>query len=180
MSRSFERSLKHLIGIEGEYSDLSFDTGGKTKFGITEKVAKEHGYQGEMKDLTVEFASSIYKKSYWDISKLSSVSNFSEYVAYEIFECSVNCGVSVAVKFFQRSLNAFNKSEELYSQIEVDGVLGDKTLETWEAFRKIRGRQADEVMLKALNGQQVSFYIRLAEKGENYKKTVYGWILKRT
>lgn len=44
----FEEALKHTLGIEGEYSDHPSDSGGKTRYGITEAKARAWGYDGPM------------------------------------------------------------------------------------------------------------------------------------
>jgi len=179
MSRSFERSFKKLIGIEGGYSDHPQDPGKKTKYGITEAVARESGFTGDMKDLTLEFAKSIYKEKYWDISKLTSVSEFSEDLAFKLFEVSVNCGVRNSIRFFQRALNALNKNGELYDDLKVDGILGEKTLSSFRSFYKARIRDGASVLIASLNGQQVSYYIAITEKNEDLRSFYYGWIKNR-
>ena len=60
MSR-FDRCVNKVIELEGGYSDHSCDRGGKTKYGITQRTAREHGYTGDMRDLTLEEAKDIYK-----------------------------------------------------------------------------------------------------------------------
>ncbi|OUJ77248.1 hypothetical protein BXA17_19190, partial [Acinetobacter baumannii] len=62
---NIEQYLDELIKREGGYVNNPADRGGATKFGITEAVARENGYKGNMKDLPLEFAKSIYKKQYW-------------------------------------------------------------------------------------------------------------------
>ena len=67
MNTTFITAFEKVIGIEGGYSDDPDDRGGKTKFGITEAVARAHGYRGEMRDLGLTTARKIYKSSYWDV-----------------------------------------------------------------------------------------------------------------
>ena len=59
---AFEKLLKH----EGGYSNHPADPGGKTRYGITEAVAREVGYRGNMNELPLELAQRIYKEKYWD------------------------------------------------------------------------------------------------------------------
>ena len=44
--------LASIIFYEGGYSDDPDDPGGKTKYGITERVAREYGYLGSIEVLT--------------------------------------------------------------------------------------------------------------------------------
>jgi lysozyme family protein len=104
-----------VVGIEGEYSDDPKDPGGKTKFGITEDVAREHGYVGEMRDLSLDFAEHIYKQSYWDVCKLDQILAWP--LKLFIFDAAVNQGVQPAIKMLQQALNT-----------EQDGVIGPTTL----------------------------------------------------
>ena len=40
---NFDTALKHVLQIEGDFSDHPDDPGGKTRFGITEDVARRAG-----------------------------------------------------------------------------------------------------------------------------------------
>ena len=51
--------INALIEREGGYSNHPADKGGPTCFGITESVARAHGYRGAMKDLPRDEAVAI-------------------------------------------------------------------------------------------------------------------------
>ena len=57
---SFDTEFQRVVLIEGGYSDNPLDSGGKTKYGITEAVARAYGYTGEMRDLPLSVARAIY------------------------------------------------------------------------------------------------------------------------
>ena len=80
----FERALQHTLGIEGGFSADAADSGGATRWGITEAVAREFGYQGEMKDLPLEFAADVYRQKYWNLLQLDLVAALNEQVATEL------------------------------------------------------------------------------------------------
>ena len=60
-----ERLLEALIEREGGYVDHPADRGGATRFGITEAVARAHGYRGPMRLLPRDEALAIYRRLYW-------------------------------------------------------------------------------------------------------------------
>lgn len=50
--KSKDEIFDAVLGKEGGYVNHPDDRGGPTKWGITEKVARAHGYRGDMRDLT--------------------------------------------------------------------------------------------------------------------------------
>ena len=62
---NFDNAFTKLIGFEGGFSDDARDPGGKTRFGVTEAVAREVGYRGDMRELPVDLAKRIYAERYW-------------------------------------------------------------------------------------------------------------------
>lgn len=173
----FEFAFEHLIMLEGGYVDDPMDSGGKTKYGITESVAREHGYHGSMKDLSLEKAKEIYRKDYWDALCLDDVSEYSYDIAYELFDTGVNMGVVRATKFLQRSLNVLNNRQSYYDDLSVDGVMGNKTITAFNAY--MEKRKTSMVLLRMLNCLQGAFYIDLAERREKDERFIYGWFLNR-
>jgi len=89
---SFDTSIEPILQIEGGYTDNPADSGGPTKYGITEHVARANGYQGPMQDLPESMAKSIYKLQYWDPLRLDDISALSSNVADELFDTAVNAG----------------------------------------------------------------------------------------
>ena len=57
--------LISLIDREGGYADHPADKGGPTCFGVTEAVARAHGYAGPMRNLPRAEAAAIYRRIYW-------------------------------------------------------------------------------------------------------------------
>jgi len=54
-----------VVGREGGYVDNPDDKGGPTRWGVTEKVARAHGYTGHMRDLPRATAVAIFEADYW-------------------------------------------------------------------------------------------------------------------
>lgn len=180
MPTAFETALEDTLHIEGEFSDDAADSGGATRFGITEATARQHGYTGEMDELPLSFARKIYRASYWDQLLLDKVASIAgEEVAAELFDTAVNMGQDVPGKFLQRALNVFNRRESAYADIKVDGIIGPKTLQALREFVADRGEEGRDVLRKTLNGLQCAKYVELAENTVKNERFVYGWIRKR-
>ena len=172
--------ISKVIGIEGDYSDHEDDSGGKTRFGITEQVAREFGYEGDMRELPPYIARDIYTANYWDEMNLDRIEDFSDDLAYELFEYGVNAETHRAIKALQRVLNAFNNDQQQYEDIGVDGIIGPKTLSALNQFQEVRGREGLDVICNAINGIQCAYYIELAEANpEKYETFAYGWVRHR-
>lgn len=179
MSEAFGDAISELLGIEGDYSDDPADSGGNTRFGITEAVARRHGYTGPMRTLPVSLAKGIYRADYWDAQNLNAVAMFSRRIALEMFDTGVNMGISQAGEFLQMSLNAFNRQATDYPDVEVDGEIGQATINALAAFIRRRGKDGETVLLRALNALQGAAYIELAERREKDERFVFGWFLQR-
>lgn len=171
--------INGIIEREGGYVDDPNDSGGATCWGITEDVARRHGYTGVMKDLPRDLAFTIYSMSYWDKLKLDEIFNLSELVAEEMADTSVNMGTERAGEFLQRGLNALNCAAKYWPDLKVDGMVGSKTLHSLSEFLDIRGSQGEIVLHRTLNGLQLSFYVELVEKREKDETFFYGWVLNR-
>ena len=192
--------IEHALELEGIFSDDKDDSGGATKYGITEKKAREHSYLGNMVDLSRDFAIMVYRDDYWDKLKLSNfLIHGLNSSCYELFECAVNCGTGTAAKFLQHSLNALNQRRKTLSpwdsgwltDLKVDGVVGKKTLWWLDNFlsegtryRKSgvptgRVNRIDNLIASMVNAQQGTYYINLAETRRKDRKYVKGWFEQR-
>lgn len=177
---AFYPQIEKVLDKEGIYSDDNLDSGGKTKFGITEKVAREFGYRGEMVDFPKVLAIEIIQNRYWEPMELGVITKrYSERIPQELLDTAVNMGTHRAGVLFQRCLNVLNDRNKLYDDVKVDGVIGPKTLHALSRFLKFRHEDGEEVLLKALNCLQGAFYIELAEEREKDERFVYGWLKNR-
>lgn len=177
-SAAFANAWAKTGRAEGGYVDDPEDSGGETNHGITKEVAREQGYGGPMCDLTPERAERIAKREYWDVMLLDEVASLSAQIAAEMFDTGFNTGPVRAVGFLQRSLNALNRQEKDYDDVLVDGKSGPRTLRSLALFIN-RRRYGVKVMLRALNGLQLEFYIGLVERRKKDERFLYGWILNR-
>ena len=98
----------------GTLTDHPNDTGGKTKWGITEAVARENGFTGDMADLTMGMAMGIAQTQYWDAVQADRLP---EEIRYLVFDGAFNSGVRQSIKWLQRAC-----------KIDDDGIIGPQTL----------------------------------------------------
>lgn len=171
--------IQKIMGVEGGYVNDPRDSGGATRYGITEAVARKHGYLGEMKDLPYEKAFEIYEKDYWIPLRLFDIEPYSEAIAYELMDTAINMGVQRAGEFLQRSLNVLNNQGQFWADIKVDGWIGENTLKAFRGLRNKRGVDGFNVLLKMLNALQGEFYISLAERRVKDEAFIYGWFKYR-
>jgi lysozyme family protein len=171
-----ENTINKIIAVEGGYADDPDDSGGETKFGITEQVARKNGYHGPMVDLPRELAFDIYSEQYWDSLCGDQLVELSEAIAEEVVDTGVNMGVGRAAEFLQRSLNVLNRGGDLYGDIVVDRDIGPATISALASYLELREERA---MCKALNCLQGSFYIELCERREKDESFLYGWLRNR-
>ena len=172
--------IEALIEREGGYVNHPSDKGGPTCWGITEAVARAHGYAGAMRQLPREDAAAIYKRLYWLRPKLHEVAKRSAVIAGELFDSGVNMGPAVAVTFLQRALTALNRGGQDFGDLTPDGRIGPATLLALDCFFAARGKAGGEtVLLRALEALQGERYIRLAERRPANEAFLYGWLANR-
>ena len=169
-----------LIDREGGYSDHPADRGGPTMFGITEAVARAHGYRGAMRDMPRDEAAAIYRRLYWLRPQFDQVASRTPRVAAELFDTGANMGPAVAATFLQRALTALNRNGKDYPDLVPDGRLGAASIAALDAFLDVRGlRGGETVLLRALKALQGERYLRLAEKRPANEAFLYGWLANR-
>lgn len=111
---NFDQAFDKLLGHEGGYSDHAADPGGKTRFGVTEAVAREVGYKGDMRELPLDLAKRIYLERYWRPVRADELPAA---LRYAVFDAAVNSGTTQAIKWLQRACSA-----------TPDGIIGPQTL----------------------------------------------------
>lgn len=113
------------------------DPGGRTNLGVTQRVWEEWtgkpATEADMRSLTVEMVSPLYKKRYWDAVRGDDLPSG---VDLCVFDCAVNAGVGRASKFLQQAVG-----------VNADGQIGPMTVaattskpanEVIEAFCNLR------------------------------------------
>lgn len=110
----FAAAWNELLENEGGYVDNPADPGGATKYGITERTARRHGYTGDMRDLPLTLAVTIAKTEYWDPVKGDQLP---PEVAFQVLDAAYNSGVDRAARWLQKA-----------AKVTEDGDIGTETL----------------------------------------------------
>lgn len=132
MRHNWEEAIKHVLKYEGGYVNHPADPGGRTNLGVTQRVWEEWtgkpATEADMRGLTVEMVTPLYKKRFWDAVRGDDLPSG---VDFCVFDCAVNAGVGRASRFLQQVVG-----------VTADGAIGPKTL---EAVTKM---PADEIVEK--------------------------------
>lgn len=168
-----------VIDREGGYVHHPADRGGATRFGITEAVARAHGYTGDMRHFARPAAVAIYRRRYWTQPAFDRVAERAAALAAELFDTGVNMGPAVAAGFLQRALNALNRGARDYPDMLLDGRVGVATLAALDAFLATRGDGGETVLVKAVEALQGERYLTLAENRPANEAFLYGWLAQR-
>lgn len=126
---SFSRCLTRVLVHEGGKSNHPSDPGGKTNYGITQRVydawrdAKNKNRRDVYEIDKVEVRD-IYKHRYWSVI---GGDKLPEGVNYAVFDGAVNSGTAQSVKWLQRALDSRYKGK-------IDGQMGMMTLDAIASF----------------------------------------------
>lgn len=132
---TLDQAFTRLVGIEGGYSNDPLDPGGATRWGVTQAVARAHGYEGDMRDYPQEAAKAVYLASYWEPCHCDELP---ESIQYAVLDAAVNSGTHAAIGWLQRAAGVL-----------VDGSIGPVTLSA------VRG--SESVLLARFCGARLAF-----------------------
>jgi len=176
---TIDELIDAVIDREGGFSDHPADTGGPTRWGVTQRVARDNGFAGNMRDFPRTQAVAIYRRAYWLRPAYDRVAERGPSLAAELFDTAVNMGPATATGFLQRALNALNRGATDYPDIVADGRVGPQTLAALDGFLRHRGRAGEAVLLKAIEALQGERYLHLAERRPANEAFLYGWLANR-
>jgi lysozyme family protein len=171
--------IDELIAREGGYVARAADKGGPTRYGITQAIARAHGYAGDMARLPRDTAVAIYRADYWTAPRLDAVAALAPKVAAELFDTGANMGTGAAASFLRRALNALNRNGADYRDVAAKGAVDDAVIAALKAFLRVRGTGGEAVLVKALDALQGERYLALAETRPADEAFLYGWLANR-
>lgn len=138
---NFDKAFERMIAHEGGFVDHPSDPGGRTNWGVTERVARAHGYFGSMRDLPRETAKRIAKSAYWDRCKADQ---YAFPIGFQVFDAAYNHGIENAARFLQRAVGVAD-----------DGDIGPVTL------KAINALPVTDVLAR-FNAERLDFYTKLS------------------
>ena len=161
MTGDFGKALEMIWEVEGgntKDGGYVVDTGGPTRFGITQANAKKHtGYTGDMRQFPKELAVKTYN-DYWTNYGLNDIKGFP--LAAAMFNTVVNSGPGRASQFVTRMLG---QPESRSSKLKPDWVSA------------LNAKPAGQAGMEFIN-QQDKFYDELVAKNAGkYGQYQKGW-----
>lgn len=174
MRVNFKDCLAETLKHEGGYSNHPKDPGGKTNYGVIQRVYNSYrrlkgSGPRDVRSITKSEVEDIYRSMYWDNVQGDLLPIGLDLV---VFDFGVNSGPSRSIKFLQRALNKVDGQS-----LVVDGLMGPatldattgtpdvhrlitticdsrlswlQTLKTWVTFGKGWGRRVKSIKGKAL------------------------------
>ena len=145
----FDKAVKVILQHEGGFVNNPNDPGGETKYGISKRAYPNE----DIKNLTIDRATQIYFKDYWQPLNLYLIN--SDLLALHIFDVAVNSGVGTAVKMLQKVVGTVQ-----------DGALGKITAHA----ANCRANTVDEYI-----EARKDFYIKITKRNPKLKGFLKGW-----
>lgn len=170
---------------EGGYSNHAADRGGATRYGVTQQVAREDGYKGDMRVFPQSCyegekntcADKIYYESYIVKPGFVPILQADAQIGDEMVDTGINMGTTWPGRFLQQALNATcNPSPKL----AVDGKVGKGTMAAFTACQTKLGKKNFCVqMVTSLDIQQKARYDAIVKANPSQKVFYRGWINHR-
>ena len=182
---SFEKAYNRTLRHEGGYADHHLDRGGQTWKGIarnyhpnwpgwvivdkytTQKLSLKMLNKVLSEDTNLDaMVGSFYKIGFWDINKLDNIE--SQWLADNIFDASVNCGVRMGPIFLQRAIN------RLYpANLVTDGILGNKS---FDALIKTIEQLGEDKLVNTYVDVRKEYHYKIVANNPSQKVFIKNWI----
>lgn len=163
-----------VCAVEGGFVDNRNDPGGATNHGITEPVARAHGYAGDMRQLPQQFATGILYEDYVLKPGFAPLVDLSPALAEEVVDSAVNIGPDKPSRWFQTALSV------LGHPVTADGKVGPGTIQAYKDLVQQRGSAvACRLMIKSMDAQQGSYYLQISQTNPKLQAFTAGWLTNR-
>lgn len=166
--------LAAVVALEGGYVSHPNDPGGATNYGITERVARQCGYTGDMRSLPKAVAFACYQRNYVERPGFLPLVEIDPAVAEEVIDTGVNMGPTRPTRFFRRAVN-----EVCRTRLPIAASMDAITVQAWRDCRANLGRRSCVAMLDSLDRQQRAEYDRLVRVNPRLKVFHKGWVNHR-
>lgn len=161
--------ITNTIDREGGFSDHALDSGGKTMYGITEKIARKYGYKGKMKDISLDQTVDIYTRAFWNPIRLDQIND--SRIQELIFDAGVNHNTNRGILLAQRGYNTLKRKKD---EIAEDGLVGPKTLSALNNYsHRLYGKGP---LINAIILVRTEFYRAIVENRDDQTVFIVGWL----
>lgn len=168
----FQRAVEQVLKDEGgdKITDDPDDPGGRTKYGITQKLLNAIGMMMRVDDLTESQAKQIYYDHFWLEYKFDQISKYEPRVVEKTFNFMVTAGPDPAFRCLQRALRSCGLD------MKEDGVMGPITRGLFIGF--VNRSEPDKLinsfgLLCALKSEMAGYYRDLDKP-----KYEAGWVAR--
>lgn len=173
---SFDKAIGTILKHEGGYVNHPADPGGATSFGISLRFLADYPDIGDfdgdgdvdvddIRIMTKEDASKIYKQAWWDKYKYGLIND--QTIATKIFDFSVNMGASRAHILLQQALN-----QAFGLQLKQDGIIGPNTR---NVINSVVDGSGEQQLIDAYSLVAWQFYQRLVNNNPKLGVFLKGW-----
>lgn len=174
--------LGALYANEGGYVDDPADRGGKTRFGVTEAVARKAGYRGHMRDLpkhcapgVTVCADAIYQRLYIEAPGYKPFAYIEPAVLWELLDSAALHGPPRPSRWLQQAVNG-----ACGQSLAVDGVVGPATVSAYRTCQGIYGKAlACRVVLDRMDTAQMAFFKDIVGRRPSQLRFYKGWTAHR-
>lgn len=183
----FDKAHALTSAYEGGYANNPADRGGETYRGIARKFHPNWGgwkaidaAKGKIgarplalnaalaKDAALgRLVNQFYENEFWDKVRGSDIS--SQRLANYVFDFAVNSGVTLAVRYLQRALNAH--AHNRFVALATDGQMGAKSLAAMVAV----GSDIEKVANTYLEARR-AFFEGIAARDSSQERFLKGWL----
>ncbi|HWU72926.1 MAG TPA: glycosyl hydrolase 108 family protein [Sphingomonas sp.] len=175
--------LAGVYALEGGYVNDARDPGGATRYGVTEQVARDYGYRGDMRRFprhcdgpAAVCADAVYVRSYIAAPGYMPLVEIEPAVASELIDTAVNMGPRRPNRWYRQTMNVLGGARLPDST----GSLGPADVAAYRMLQaKLGVVPACMATLDALDGRQAAEYRRLAIANPRLRAFLRGWLRNR-
>jgi lysozyme family protein len=175
--------LAGVYAVEGGYVNDPRDPGGATRYGVTEQVARDYGYRGDMRRFprhcdgpAAVCADAVYVGSYIAAPGYMPLVEIEPAVASELIDTAVNMGPRRPNRWYRQTMTVLRGGPLPDST----AALGPADVAAYRLLQaKLGVAPACIATLDALDGRQAAEYRRLAAANPRLRTFLKGWLRNR-
>jgi lysozyme family protein len=175
--------LAGVYAVEGGYVNDPRDPGGATSYGVTEQVARDYGYRGDMRRFPQHCdgpaticADAVYVRSYIAAPGYMPLVEIEPAVAGELIDTAVNMGPRRPNRWYRLTMNVLGRARLPDSAAS----LGPADVAAYRMLQEKLGViPACTATLDALDARQAAEYRRLAAANPKLRAFLEGWLRHR-